>query len=169
MIISLLGYMGTGKSHISKILSEKLKMNLKDLDEEISNFHQKNVSEIFLEKGELFFRKEEKKFLEKVLQEENTVISLGGGTPVYYDNIRLIKEKSRSVFLQTSVGELTKRLLKEKHKRPLLFRIPDEDLPEYIAKHLFERNVFYQQAETIINTDNKSAEEICDEIIAKIL
>lgn len=167
MIISLIGYMGSGKSHISKLLSQKINFKLIDLDQQIILKHQKKISEIFAERGEIFFRKEEKLVLEEVLElNENIVLSLGGGTPAYYNNMELINENSKSVFLQASVGTLTERLLRQKAKRPLIARLSDEELPEFIAKHLFERNNFYSQANFTINTNNKSPEEIVEEIIS---
>lgn len=166
MIISLIGYMGSGKSHISKLLSQKINFKLIDLDHQIILKHQKKISEIFTEHGEIFFRKEEKSVLEDILKLDNDIVlSLGGGTPVYYNNMDLIKSKSKSVFLQASVSTLTDRLLRQKAKRPLIAHLPDEDLPEFIAKHLFERNAFYNRAEFIINTNNKSPEDIVDEIM----
>ncbi len=169
MIISLIGYMGSGKSHISKLLSQKINFKLIDLDQQIILKHQKKISEIFAERGEIFFRKEEKSILEEILKlDDNIVLSLGGGTPVYYNNMELINQKSKSIFLQASVGTLAERLLRQKAKRPLIARLSDEELPEFIAKHLFERNTFYSQANFTINTNNKAPEEIVDEIIATL-
>ncbi len=161
--------MGSGKSHISKLLSQKINFKLIDLDQQIILKHQKKISEIFAERGEIFFRKEEKSILEEILKlDDNIVLSLGGGTPVYYNNMELINQKSKSIFLQASVSTLTERLLRQKVKRPLIARLSDEELPEFIAKHLFERNTFYSQANYTINTNNKSPEEIVDEIIATL-
>ena len=143
MIISLVGYMGSGKSHISKLLSSKLHYKLLDLDKEISLRLNKSIPEIFQKDGEIYFRKKEKEILEDILQEkENSILSVGGGTPTFYKNMDAINEKSTSFFLRTSVKTLSERILKNKEKRPLLARIPDEELPEFIAKHLFERNQF---------------------------
>ncbi len=165
MIISLLGYMGSGKTHISKKLSEKFNYKFIDLDAEIIQKNQKSISEIFAFGGEIFFRKQEKEILEKFLDlQENIILSLGGGTPAYYNNMELINQKSKSIFLRANISTLTARLLSEKDTRPLVAKIPEDDLPEYIAKHLFERNVFYNQAQFIINTDEKSADEIVLEI-----
>ena len=165
MIISLLGYMGSGKTHISKKLSEKTDYKLIDLDAKIMQKNQKSISEIFLEKGEIFFRKQEKQILEQILDKnENIILSLGGGTPAYYKNMELINQKSKSIFLRANISTLTKRLLLEKESRPLIAKIPEDDLPEYIAKHLFERNYFYSQAKFIISTDSKSDTEIVSEI-----
>ena len=169
MIISLVGYMGSGKSHISKILSTELHHKLLDLDKEISLKFKKSIPEIFQEHGEIYFRKKEREILENLLQEkENSVLCVGGGTPTFYKNMESINEKSTSFFLRTSVGTLVERLMKNKERRPLLARIPDDELAEFIAKHLFERNQFYQKANHIIETDHKSPEEIVNEIILKV-
>ncbi len=169
MIISLVGYMGSGKSHISKILSEKLNFSLIDLDKEISKRNKLTIPEIFAKKGEIYFRKLERETLEEILAtEENLVLSLGGGTPAYYNNMEIINSNSQSVFLRTSVGTLTERLSKQKEKRPLIVNIPDEDLPEFIAKHLFERNAFYSKAQFHVSTDSRTPEEIVAEIAEKL-
>ena len=167
MIISLLGYMGSGKSHISKNLSKKTDFDLIDLDQQISLEHGLSVAEIFEKKGEIYFRREEKRILEQLLQSDaNLILSLGGGTPVYYDNMNLINEKSNSIFLRASVNTLTNRVLLQKNSRPLISKLQDQDIPEFIAKHLFERNPYYAKAHHTIDTDSKSAAEISEEIIS---
>jgi shikimate kinase len=169
MIISLVGYMGSGKSHISKILSEKLDFKLIDLDKEISRRHKLTIPEIFEKKGEIYFRKLERETLEEILaSEENVILSLGGGTPVYYNNMEIINHNSKSVFLRASVGTLSERLLKQKEKRPLIATISDENLAEFIAKHLFERNGFYNKAQINVITDAREPDDIVNEIIEKL-
>lgn len=166
MIISLVGYMGSGKSHISKILSEKLNFKLIDLDKEIVSRYKMPITEIFEKKGELFFRKAEREVLKDVLKtESDLILSLGGGTPVYYNNMEMINSQSESVFLRASVGSLFRRLVRNKSKRVLIARIKDEDLSEFIAKHLFERTPYYNQAKYTVDTDNKSVDEVSEEII----
>jgi shikimate kinase len=169
MIISLVGYMGSGKTHISKILSEKLNFKFIDLDKEIFQRSKLTIPEIFEKKGELYFRKLERETLEEILAtEKDIVLSLGGGTPVYYNNMEIINNNSKSIFLKASVNTLSERLSKQKEKRPLIARISDENLPEFIAKHLFERNQFYSKAQFSITTDNREPEGIVDEIIEKL-
>lgn len=169
MIVSLLGYMGSGKSHISKILSDEINYKLIDLDKEISRRQKLTIPEIFEKKGEIYFRKLEREVLEEILAtRENTVLSLGGGTPAYYNNMEIINHNSKSIFLMTSVPVLSERLSKQKEKRPLIAKISDEDLPEFIAKHLFERNAFYSKAQFSIKTDQKTPENIIREIIEKL-
>lgn len=169
MVISLIGYMGCGKSHISKILSDKINFKLIDLDKEIFRRNKLTIPEIFEKKGEIQFRKLEREALEEILaSEENVVLSLGGGTPVYYNNMEIINHSSKSIFLRASVSTLYERLSKQKEKRPLIANIPDEDLPEFIAKHLFERNAFYSKAQYSINTDSRTPEDIVQEIVEKL-
>ena len=161
--------MGSGKSHISKILSEKLNFRLIDLDKEISRRNKLTIPEIFEKKGEIYFRKLERETLEEILaSEENVVLSLGGGTPVYYNNMEIINHNSKSVFLRASIATLSERLSKQKEKRPLIANISEEDIPEFIAKHLFERNEFYSKAQISVSTDNREPENIVDEIIEKL-
>ena len=166
MIISLAGYMGSGKSHISKILSDKLNFKLIDLDKEIVKKNKLTIPEIFQKKGEIFFRKQEREVLEEVLATENNcVLSLGGGTPAYYNNMDVINQNSLSFYLRANVATLSDRLKKQKAKRPLLANIADEDLPEFIAKHLFERNAYYNKCRFTVSTDCRSPEDIAEEII----
>lgn len=169
MIISLIGYMGSGKSHISKILSEKINFKLLDLDKEISKRLKMTIPEIFEKKGEIFFRKTEREVLEEILaSDENIVLSLGGGTPAYYNNMEIINLNSKSIFLKANISTLVARLSKQKDKRPLVAKIPDEDLPEFIAKHLFERNVFYSKSQFMITTDDTNPEDIVSDIKEKL-
>ena len=161
--------MGSGKTLVSKELNILNNFKIFDLDTEISKQNNRSITEIFKEKGEIFFRKTEKEVLEKILStEKNIILSLGGGTPCYYNNIDSINEKTISVFLKTNVKTLAQRLSSEKDKRPLIQNISNEDLPAFIAKHLFERNPFYNQAKITINTDNLSAREIAEEILTQI-
>ena len=123
------------------------------------------IAEMFQKKGEIFFRRQERALLEEIVAtEDSCILSLGGGTPAYYNNMELINQNSESIFLRTSVKNLTERLLKQKHKRPLIANISDQDLPEFIAKHLFERNIFYNKAKYTVNTDDKTPEMIVEEL-----
>ena len=169
MIISLIGYMGSGKSHISKVLSKNMNLKLIDLDKVIILRNNMSIAEIFEKRGEIYFRKQERAILEEILNSEtDCILSLGGGTPAYYDNISLINDKSLSVYLRTSVKTLTERLLKQKQKRPLISKISDEQLPEFVGQHLFERQQFYSQAKFTVVTDLKTPEEIALEIASII-
>lgn len=165
MIISLIGYMGCGKSTTGKDLAKTLGYEFIDLDHYIENKYELSVSEIFDKFGELGFRKREKETLLEVLQKTNVVLSLGGGTPVYYDNIDVINANSISIFLRVQLPQLVKRLENKKHTRPLIAHLKDDELIEFIAKHLFERNHFYQKAKYTLNIANQNSSEVLNQIM----
>ncbi|MRJ08257.1 shikimate kinase [Ornithobacterium rhinotracheale] len=169
MLISLVGYMGSGKTSVASALSQKLQCRWADLDHEIENFEKIKISEIFKQKGEIYFRKLENQLLEKLLQSpEPMVLSLGGGAPMFYNNMELLLAHSESFYLFASPAELATRLAKGKAQRPLIQHLSDEELPEFIAKHLFERNPKYQMAKYTINTQGLSPDGVADEIIQKL-
>jgi len=167
MKIILLGYMGSGKTTIGIQLARKLFLNFTDLDDFIEEKEQKSIKEIFKQKGEIYFRKIEHKYLKQFINEnESYVLSLGGGTPCYAGNLDLIlkDKKSLSFYLRGSIPTLFKRLSENKFKRPLISDLSDDQLTEYIAKHLFERSLFYDKATHKISIDNKEIQEIVTEI-----
>jgi shikimate kinase len=167
MHIVLLGYMGSGKSTIGKLLSSQTGQPFLDLDEYICQKEKRSISEIFAQKGEIYFRKKEHEYLKEVLEnKQDMILSLGGGTPCYGNNMELILQyNTLSVYLKASIQTLTERLLKHKNSRPLIASLEDELVPEFIAKHLFERRFFYEQASQTIVIDHKSAMEIAAAIL----
>lgn len=166
MKIVLLGYMGSGKSAIGSFLSEKLQIPFYDLDSEIEKIEQISIAKLFQTKGEIYFRKTENEVLKKILAlEENFVLSLGGGTPCYYNNHELLNATGiLSIYLKATTDTLVKRLMNEKNSRPLLHNQEENALRNFINKHLFDRNFYYHQANKIITVDNKSIEKIANEI-----
>jgi shikimate kinase len=168
MKIILVGYMGSGKSAVGMSLAKRLGINFLDLDNYIEKELNTTINDIFTAKGELYFRKKEHEYLQQVLQQqESLVIGTGGGTPCYSGNMKLLTDTTSHVFyLKVSVSGLVTRLKMEKEKRPLLHHISDEDLPEFIGKHLFERNPFYMLAHHTIVCDGKTLLEISEEIEA---
>ena len=166
MKIVLLGYMGCGKSVIGDFLAKKVLVSYYDLDHEIERITQSSITELFQSKGEIYFRKKENEILKSLLcNNENFVLSLGGGTPCYYNNHELIaKEGDLSIYLKASVDTLVNRLIHETEKRPLLHNQDEVALKDFISKHLFDRNFYYHQATKVINVDNKTIEEIVKEI-----
>lgn len=170
-LIVLIGYMGSGKSSVAKVLSSKLKTNHIDLDQFIESSEGISISNIFKKKGEINFRKIERKYLENILKSKKySIISLGGGTPCYFDNIEFInKFSNNTIFLKTSINELTERLFIEKDDRPIISHLKSKKkLNDFIAKHLFERNKFYNKTKIVIDTDKKGIEEIVGELLDKL-
>lgn len=167
MSVFLLGYMGCGKSVVGKLLAQKLEFSFVDFDDYIENQLGLSISEIFKTKGEIYFRNQERLFLKDVLSLERTVVSLGGGTPCYGDNMNEIITTTDNfvIYLKASIDTLTTRLISEISKRPLINHLKnDAELIDFIRKHLFERNFYYEQAPFKIIVDDKSVTQIVDEI-----
>ena len=167
-----MGYMASGKSVIGSLLAKNLGYNFLDLDSFIEEREGKPISNIFNSSGEIYFRKLEAKCLNEVLSTRvNLVLSLGGGTPCYSNNIGLITGNKNvvSFFLKASIATIVKRLENETINRPLVSRFNKKDeLLEFIGKHLFERNQFYNKADYTIITDNASIEDVIEDIIVKL-
>ena len=164
----LLGYMGCGKSELGKKISISRSIPFIDLDHFIEEKEKSSISSIFKDHGELYFRKKERFYLETLFESDNdAVISLGGGTPCYYDNMDFINSFKRktTVYLRTTPKELTKRLFDQRSQRPMISHHETSDaLLEFISKHLFERSVFYEQALHRISINSKSVDAIVTEI-----
>ena len=164
--IILLGYMGCGKSTIAKLLAEKVGLPYLDLDEIIETIENSTVKNIFSEKGEIYFRKLEHDIFSDLMKNQDSfVLSLGGGTPCYANNHELLKgENVFSIYLNGSIPNLYERLNNEKVNRPLIADKSEGELKEYIAKNLFDRSYYYNQAQFKVLIDGKSAKEITNEI-----
>lgn len=160
--------MGSGKSTIGKNLARALDISFRDLDEEIEVRLNSTIPEIFKQKGEIFFRAKEAEVLEEVLQAPSEfVLASGGGTPCYGSNMeRMLQYATEVIYLQCSVPELVSRLTSQKAMRPVISHIADEDLHEFVGKHLFERLPFYNRATHIIQVNEQSPEEVVDEILS---
>jgi shikimate kinase len=173
MIIVLIGYMGSGKSTIGKALATVLSYNFLDLDDYISDKENASISELFKTRGEIYFRKKESQYLSELIDtSQNLVLALGGGTPCYGKNSDLLLHNLsvKAFYLKLSIPLLTTRLFKEREKRPLISHLNSEqDLLEFVGKHLFERIQYYNQAEYTINTDHKSIQAILEEILAHLI
>lgn len=165
--IILVGYMAVGKSTVAEILSERTGIKWLDLDHIIEVNQNLSVSNIFKEKGEIYFRKQEHLELKQLVQSERSfILSTGGGTPCYSNNHMFLNiNKVVSIYLSASIEEIFKRLKNNKSQRPLVSNLSDDDLKEFIAKNIFERSFYYNQATFKINTDHKSPEEIVEEIV----
>ncbi|WP_458626165.1 shikimate kinase [Winogradskyella sp. PC D3.3] len=173
MIIVLLGYMGSGKSTIGKELATMLKYSFLDLDDYISNKENRTISELFKTKGEIYFRRKEAQYLKEVLKSsENIVLALGGGTPCYGNNMEILINNTNvsSFYIKLSIPLLTKRLFKEREKRPLISHLNSEtELLEFIGKHLFERNQYYSKSQFTLNTDHKTKQEILENLVVHLI
>ena len=170
--IFLIGYMGAGKSVVGKLLSQINGFNFYDLDEYIEAKEGKKVSEIFNQNNEVYFRKIENKYLKEIsLLKDNKIISTGGGTPCFQNNFEIINESpnSTSIYLKANIDVLVNRLKYSIDNRPIISHLTDEyKLKEFITKHLFERNYYYEKSRIKIVTDNLEPTEIVKLIASKL-
>ena len=155
-----LGMMGSGKTSIGSIVSEKLKLNFIDIDEEIEKKMGMKISKIFEIKGENFFRELEEKITLKVLQKNNCVISLGGGTFLNQNIKSEILENHISFWLNLDTKTLLNRI-KNSAKRPIAFKSSKKELIELINK----RSNTYSKALYKINCENLTKSEIVKKIL----
>lgn len=165
--IIMLGYMGCGKSTIAQKLSSLIQIPYVDLDKYIELKAEMSINQIFESFGEIYFRKlEQDLFVQLLASPENQIIGLGGGTPCYANNHELLKgEGITSIYLKASVETLFSRLVHNKSKRPILANKTEAELKEFIAKHLFERSYYYNQAEYKVNVDDQSIDETVAAIV----
>tara|TARA_B100000780_G_C20873605_1_gene347470 strand:+ start:23 stop:535 length:513 start_codon:yes stop_codon:yes gene_type:complete len=165
MNIVLLGYMGCGKTTVGLRLSKLINKQFFDLDQFIEKKYDQKIYDIFLTKGEIYFRKIESECLKILMSKyDNVIISLGGGTPCYSNNLDIINN-SKTFYLKYSILKLSNRLLKINSKRPMLSEINDlPKMKDFVAKHLFERNYYYNHASKVIECDLKDQDEIAYEI-----
>lgn len=165
MKIFLIGYMGSGKTTLGKILAEKLELPFVDLDHEIERAMGKNIPAIFDEEGEESFRKSEKEMLGRIIaQNENFVMATGGGTPCYFKNMELMKKSGTTIYLQVSLKELVKRNYNARELRPLLRGMNELELQSFIHDHLRDRISFYKKANITIKEGEIDADRIVQEI-----
>lgn len=151
--IILIGYMGSGKTTLGKALSKATGLMFYDLDWYIESRMRKTVSQIFAERGEEAFRKMEYNMLHEVAEFEDVIISCGGGTPCFFDNIDYLNQQGDVVYLKASPEVLYGHLLMAKVERPLLKGKSQEELIAYIKEHLKNREPYYMQARHQLNVD----------------
>jgi len=164
MKIFFIGFMGSGKTHWGKQISEKLQIPFFDLDEQIISHEEKSITEIFSENGEEYFRLLEKDLLRIISEShENFVMACGGGTPCYYNNIDFMNKSGTSIWINTPIDTLFQRLIKEKETRPLIKNLTSEQLKRFIIKKFSDRKIYYEQADIIVDE-----EPVLEKLVEKI-
>lgn len=166
--VFLVGYMGVGKTTIGKLLSVELGVEFIDLDIYIENRYRKSISQLFELKGEDGFRKIEREMLREVATFQNVLISTGGGTPCFFDNMEMMNKHGITVYVKASVEELTARLLASKNVRPLIRDKSPKELKEFITQHLAQRNVYYSKAKIVYKNERLVSFAHVNESVAAI-
>jgi shikimate kinase len=165
MVLSLIGFMGCGKSSVGRELARLLCCPFMDLDEVIEGAEGRSIPEIFASDGEAAFRRMEAEHLQILLDSHNisAVVALGGGTVMRKECAEMVREKTMCVYLRATVETLVRNLDGESENRPMLSN--EEPLNVRVAHLLALRSGTYEQtAHMVIDTDGKSVEEIAMEI-----
>ena len=165
MKIFLIGFMGSGKTHWGRLLSQKLSLPFFDLDEQVAEHAGKSIPEIFAAEGEEHFRMQEKEVLHIITEShESFVMACGGGSPCYFNNIEYMQQAGTTVWINTALEILFQRLVKEKEKRPLIKELSDEQLKNFISKKFADRKIYYEQADIKMDDEPVQIENLIEKI-----
>jgi shikimate kinase len=165
MRIYLIGFMGSGKTHWGRLLSEKLSLPFFDLDEQVTTHAGKSIVEIFDNEGEEHFRVMEKEVLHIITEShESFIMACGGGSPCYFNNIEYMNNAGTTVWINTSLDVLYDRLVKEKKVRPLIKELSDEQLKNFIGKKFADRRIYYEQADVIVDEEPVEIDKLVERI-----
>lgn len=145
--------MGAGKTTMGREIAKELDLEFIDLDHHIENRYQKSVNQLFQDIGEEEFRNIEKKILREVGEFENVIISTGGGTPCFFDNMEYMNQIGTTIYLKATPEALTSRLISCKDKRPLIKDKNEAELYSFIKENLDKRTSYYSQANIIYETE----------------
>lgn len=146
MRIYLIGYMGSGKSSMGKKLAARMNYTFVDIDQLIEAEQNLSVGELFAQQGEDTFRNLERLALHQSFENDNIVVSTGGGTPVFFDNMDLMKSRGLCVYLQANPAVLLSRLLPNQQSRPIIASLEKDELLAFISEQLAKRLPFYEKA-----------------------
>ena len=163
----LIGFMGSGKPTLGRALAKELGLTFIDLDNYIELRRCKSINRIFEESGEDGFRTIERNLLHEVCEFENVVISAGGGTPCFFENIDYMNAQGTTIYLQVSNERLLERLRIAKSRRPLLKDKNDEEIKAFIEEQLARREKYYLQADYTFASDRLEDKEQIAESVAR--
>lgn len=156
MKIFLLGFMGTGKSYWGRRWATQHHLRFFDLDTEIEQHTRLTIPQLFEQYGETYFREQERERLHHFEKEDNFILSTGGGTPCFYDNMRWMKQHGLTVYLDTPLSVLKERLAREKAHRPLVKHLNEQEMEDFIKNSIQKREIYYKQAHIILSTESIS-------------
>ena len=152
--------MGCGKSYVGRNLAPLLNFDYVDVDKYIEEKEGLTVKEIFEQKGEDYFRQQEKNFIQQLDSEENLVVSTGGGAPCFFDNMDVMNEKGLTIYLNRNKEKTIWRLLKGQYKRPLIANLSPKELEAFYDERLESRKPFYEKAK--LHVGDADVEEILE-------
>ncbi len=150
----MIGFMGSGKSTVGSKLSSETGLPFIDLDKYIQTKEGRTIDDIFNEKGEDYFRETERRLLKEIIKKDNIILSCGGGTPCFFNNMSLMNENGITIYLRMPVAALHSRLLNSKYDRPLVKKMYGQELRNYISVTLEEREKYYRMAHHTVEAIN---------------
>jgi len=168
MRIYFIGYMASGKSKVGSDLAERIGYSFSDLDDLFEEKYRISIYNFFEKYGESNFRKIESRILHETRNLDQAVISTGGGTPCFFNNMAFIKDSGYSIYLRWNIPSLVQRLKNIRKKRPVLREFEGKDLLESVTKHLKERETFYNQADFIYEAETDNLDTLASRIIPKL-
>ena len=166
--VIITGYMGAGKTTVGKTLARELGLPFYDLDKYIEARMHRTIPEIFAERGEEGFRKIEHNMLHEIAEFEDVIISCGGGTPCFFDNMDYINKNSTTIYLRASINVIWKHIHMGHTIRPLLQGKSDDDAILFIQNQLKDREIFYLRAKHIVDVGILDNSERIKDIVLKI-
>ena len=166
--IFLTGYMGAGKTTVGKALAKSLGLTFYDLDWYIEGRRRRTIAQLFEQEGEEGFRKIEKNMLHEVAEFENILLSCGGGTHCFFDNMDYMNQQGCVVYLKTSPEVLCQHLRMGHTERPLLKGKSDEELLHFVKEQLEKREPYYLQARLVIDVSLMDTYEKINITVEKI-
>lgn len=163
--IFLIGYMGCGKTTLGRALARATGRLFYDLDFYIEQRFRSTVSRLFEERGEDSFRRLERAMLREVGEFDDAIISCGGGTPCFFDNMDYMLGRGRVVWLQSDPTRLCERLAVSRNRRPLLSTLSDSELLGFIERGLETRRPYYERATFVFDsTQLEDRRQISDSV-----
>lgn len=169
MLVFLTGMPGSGKTTIGKELAKLLSATLIDLDEYIAKKEKLSIPYIFKTKGEDYFRRAENTCLKELVEKNaNAVVSVGGGTPCFNNNMQIMMQGGKAIYLKAKPETLCKRIEEDKNPRPLFAKLKGDKLKDKIVSMLSHREKYYLKAIINMDTEGKSQIDIAKEISALV-
>ena len=168
-ILYLIGYMGVGKTTVGRLLSKKLNLSFIDVDGFIENRYHKTIAAIFEEKGEACFREIEHRAILEISSFQNLVVATGGGLPCFFNNMDLMNQTGTTIYLKAGVDEIADGLKSDRQKRPLIKNKSPEELRDFVETNLQKREVFYNQANLIVDVPTCHTKEEINQWVESLL
>ena len=164
MRVYLVGYMSAGKTSTGKQLAKRLAMEWYDTDRLFEEKYHISIEDFFKKYDENLYRKLESQILQSTAQYDNAVISTGGGTACFNDNMDWMNQQGITIFLKISPKSVVTRLANSKVRRPLVRGKSEEELTEFVNKTYTERLPFYEKAQLVFKGENCDIDAIVESL-----